>query len=139
MTVAKAVEEEGRLVTSFFFFRSVPRRNNPSALVLAIAHDLVVTNPSCQTLIDQRIMNNPKILEARMVNQFRELVMKPYGRQTPPPPQKPHVMVMDLGYSAQNMVDSSLLEHCRLDAEATFALPDILWARERLSGDAGLL
>ncbi|KAK1234985.1 hypothetical protein PQX77_001798, partial [Marasmius sp. AFHP31] len=90
MTVAKAVEEEGRLVCSFFFFRSDPRRNNPSALVLTITHGLVVTNPSCRVLINQRILDNPKILEARMEDQFRELVMKPYGpeRQTPPA-QKP--------------------------------------------------
>ncbi|KAK1217728.1 hypothetical protein PQX77_019600 [Marasmius sp. AFHP31] len=91
MTVAKAVREEGRLVCSFFFFRSDPRRNNPSALVLTIAHGLVVTNPSCRDLINKRILDNPKILEARMEDQFRELVMKPYGpeRQTHPSPQKP--------------------------------------------------
>ncbi|KAK1216587.1 hypothetical protein PQX77_020779 [Marasmius sp. AFHP31] len=89
MTVAKAVEEEGRLVCSFFFFRSDPRRNNPSALVLTIAHGLVVTNSSCRVLINQRILDNPKILEARMEDQFRELVMKPYGRQALLSPQKP--------------------------------------------------
>ncbi|KAK1229036.1 hypothetical protein PQX77_007916 [Marasmius sp. AFHP31] len=89
MTVAKAVEEEGRLVCSFFFSRSDPRRNNPSALVLTIAHGLVVTNSSCRVLINQRILDNPKILEARMEDQFRELVMKPYGRQALLSPQKP--------------------------------------------------
>ncbi|KAK1228826.1 hypothetical protein PQX77_008121 [Marasmius sp. AFHP31] len=90
MTVAKAAEEEGRLVCSFFFFRSDPRRNNPSALVLTIAHGLVVTNPSCRVLIDRRISDNPKILEARMEDQFRELVLKPYGleHQTPSMSQK---------------------------------------------------
>ncbi|KAL0063227.1 hypothetical protein AAF712_009829, partial [Marasmius tenuissimus] len=89
MTVAKAVKEEGRLVCSFFFFRSDPRRNNPSALVLSIAHGLGVTNPSYRILIDRRILDDPKILEARMEEQFRELVVKPHGRQTPAPlPQK---------------------------------------------------
>ncbi|KAK1218965.1 hypothetical protein PQX77_018332 [Marasmius sp. AFHP31] len=81
MTVAKGVEEEGRLVSSFFFFRSDPKRNNPSALVLTIAHGLVVTNPSCRVSINQRISDNPMILEARMEEQFRELVLKPYGQQ----------------------------------------------------------
>ncbi|KAJ8090508.1 hypothetical protein PM082_002396 [Marasmius tenuissimus] len=88
ITIAKECERKGRLVTSFFFFRSDPRRNNPSALVLTIAHGLVVTNPPCRILIDQRILDNPKILEAQMEDQFRELVMKPYERQTLPPPQK---------------------------------------------------
>ncbi|KAK1229228.1 hypothetical protein PQX77_007716, partial [Marasmius sp. AFHP31] len=36
-----------------------------------------------------RILDNPKILEARMEDQFRELVMKPYGRQALLSPQKP--------------------------------------------------
>ncbi|KAK1216564.1 DNA-dependent RNA polymerase II [Marasmius sp. AFHP31] len=81
MTVAKGVEQEGRLVSSFFFFRSDPKRNNPSALVLTIAHGLVVTNPSCRVAINQRISDNPMILEAQMEEQFRELVLKPYGHQ----------------------------------------------------------
>ncbi|KAJ8090503.1 hypothetical protein PM082_002391 [Marasmius tenuissimus] len=88
ITIAKECERKGRLVTSFFFFRSDPRRNNPSALVLTIAHGLAVTNPPCRILIDQRILDNPKILEAQMEDQFRELVMKPYERQTLPPSQK---------------------------------------------------
>ncbi|KAL0063377.1 hypothetical protein AAF712_009686, partial [Marasmius tenuissimus] len=85
ITIAKGCEREDRLVSSFFFFRSDPKRNNPSALVLTIAHGLVVTNPPCRILIDQRILDDPKILEAQMEDQFRELVMKPYIRQTPPP------------------------------------------------------
>ncbi|KAK1217732.1 hypothetical protein PQX77_019604 [Marasmius sp. AFHP31] len=91
MTVAKACKEEGRLVSSFFFFRSDPRRNNPSALVLTIAHGLVVTNSSCRVSINQRISDDPTILEARIEEQFRELVMKSCGpgHQTLLPLQKP--------------------------------------------------
>ncbi|KAJ8091274.1 hypothetical protein PM082_024543 [Marasmius tenuissimus] len=88
MTIAKAVEREGRLVSSLFFFRSDPKRNNPSALVLSIAHGLGVTNPSCRVSIEQRISDNPMILEARIEEQFRELVVKPYEHQALPPPQK---------------------------------------------------
>ncbi|KAK1223451.1 hypothetical protein PQX77_013671 [Marasmius sp. AFHP31] len=91
MTVAKAAEKEGRLVCLFFFFRSDPRRNNPSALVLSIAHGLAVTNPSCRVVIDERISENPEIREAPIEDQFRELVMKPCGpgHQTTPSLQKP--------------------------------------------------
>ncbi|KAK1228267.1 DNA-dependent RNA polymerase II, partial [Marasmius sp. AFHP31] len=88
MTVAKGCQKEGRLVSSFFFFRSDPKRNNPSALVLTIAHGLVVTNSSCRVLINQRISDDPTILEARIEEQFRKLVVEPYGRQTLPPTQK---------------------------------------------------
>ncbi|KAK1227313.1 hypothetical protein PQX77_009698 [Marasmius sp. AFHP31] len=88
ITIAKKCEREGRLVSSFFFFRSDPRRNNPSALVHIIAHGLVVNNPSCRVSINQRISNDPTILGARIEEQFRELVMKPCRPQTLIPPQK---------------------------------------------------
>ncbi|KAJ8074751.1 hypothetical protein PM082_019076 [Marasmius tenuissimus] len=76
MTVAKSCEEDG-LVASFFFFRSDPRRNNPNALALSIALGLVSKIPSLRAFINQRIFQNPTILEANLEDQFRELVWKP--------------------------------------------------------------
>ncbi|KAJ8073550.1 hypothetical protein PM082_011826 [Marasmius tenuissimus] len=76
MTVAKSAEENG-LVTSFFFFRSDPRRNNPSALVPSIAHGLKMVNTSLKDAIEKRISDNPTILEERLEEQFQELVVKP--------------------------------------------------------------
>ncbi|KAK1226411.1 hypothetical protein PQX77_010622 [Marasmius sp. AFHP31] len=76
MTVAKSAEENG-LVTSFFFFRSDPRRNNPSALVPSIAHGLTTVNVSLKNAIEKRISDNPTILEARLEDQFRELIVEP--------------------------------------------------------------
>ncbi|KAL0566451.1 hypothetical protein V5O48_015560 [Marasmius crinis-equi] len=76
MTVAKSSDGNG-LISSFFFFRSDPRRNNPSALILTIAHGLVVTKPSVRDLVNQRITEDPRILEARLEDQFRELVLTP--------------------------------------------------------------
>ncbi|KAJ8088928.1 hypothetical protein PM082_014175 [Marasmius tenuissimus] len=81
MTVAKSCEEKGVLVSSFFFFRSDPKRNNHSALVPVIAHGLVTTIPSCRDLINQRIADDPKILEAQLEVQFRELVLRPFVSQ----------------------------------------------------------
>ncbi|KAK1216561.1 hypothetical protein PQX77_020807 [Marasmius sp. AFHP31] len=89
ITIAKECERGGRLASSFFFFRSDPKRNNPSALVLTIAHGLVVKIPSCRVLIDQRISDDPTILEAQMEEQFRELIVKPHLHQTPLPLQAP--------------------------------------------------
>ncbi|KAK1218924.1 hypothetical protein PQX77_018366 [Marasmius sp. AFHP31] len=89
ITIAKECERGGRLASSFFFFRSDPKRNNPSALVLAIAHGLVVKNPSCRVSINQRISDDPTILEAQLEEQFRELIVKPHVHQTPLPLQKP--------------------------------------------------
>ncbi|KAK1226460.1 hypothetical protein PQX77_010544 [Marasmius sp. AFHP31] len=76
MTVAKACEGEG-LVASFFCFRSDPKRNNPSALMLTISHGLVVNMPFAKSFINQRGSDDPTILEAKLEDQFRELVLKP--------------------------------------------------------------
>ncbi|KAK1222329.1 hypothetical protein PQX77_014826 [Marasmius sp. AFHP31] len=76
MTIAKACEGK-RLAASFFFFRSDPRRNNPSALVLTIAQGLVVNTIFTRAVINRRISDDPSILEARLEDQFRELIMKP--------------------------------------------------------------
>ncbi|KAL0570101.1 hypothetical protein V5O48_011861 [Marasmius crinis-equi] len=76
MTVAKSCEDDG-LVSSFFLFRSDPKRNNPSALMLTIAHGLTVTIPLLRNPIERRISGDPRILEAKMEEQFRELVLKP--------------------------------------------------------------
>ncbi|KAK1223455.1 hypothetical protein PQX77_013675 [Marasmius sp. AFHP31] len=88
ITIAKKCEREGRLVSSFFFFRSDPRRNSPSALVHIIAHGLVVNNLLCRVSIHQRISNDPTILGARIEEQFQELVVNPCRPQTLIPPQK---------------------------------------------------
>ncbi|KAK1215683.1 hypothetical protein PQX77_021688 [Marasmius sp. AFHP31] len=76
MTVAKSCEETA-LVASFFFFRAEPKRNNPSALMLTVAHGLVTKIPSLRTFIHQRIAEDPMVLEAKLEDQFRELILKP--------------------------------------------------------------
>ncbi|KAK1235925.1 hypothetical protein PQX77_000835 [Marasmius sp. AFHP31] len=92
MTVAKSCEKHG-LVSSFFCYRSDPRRNNPSALFLTIAHGLVTVSPLLRSTIEQRISRDPMILEARMENQFRELVIQPLVGQLPSTkPQKPSLL-----------------------------------------------
>ncbi|KAK1230047.1 hypothetical protein PQX77_006863 [Marasmius sp. AFHP31] len=75
MTLAKECERQGLLVSSFFFFRSDPRRNTSNALVLTIAHGLVSTMPFVRHFIEQRISRDPKILEAKLEDQFHELVV----------------------------------------------------------------
>ncbi|KAK1233403.1 hypothetical protein PQX77_003439 [Marasmius sp. AFHP31] len=76
MTVARACEKDG-LVASFFFFRSDAKRNNPSALIPTIALGLRSKFPSLRTFIDERIDQDPTILDANLEEQFRELVLKP--------------------------------------------------------------
>ncbi|KAL0057218.1 hypothetical protein AAF712_016148 [Marasmius tenuissimus] len=103
MTIAKACEEEGRLVSSFFFFRSDPGRDNPSALVLTIAHGLVSTIPSMRGPIQRRISKDPRILEANLEIQFRKLLLNPTLNRSwlwslpklPFVPKVPNIVVID--------------------------------------------
>ncbi|KAL0057011.1 hypothetical protein AAF712_016370, partial [Marasmius tenuissimus] len=78
MSVAKELEKEGALVSSFFFFRSDPKRNNPQALWLSVAYGLVSTMPELRPLIERRISEDPRILEARLEDQFQALVLNPF-------------------------------------------------------------
>ncbi|KAL0568549.1 hypothetical protein V5O48_013428 [Marasmius crinis-equi] len=88
--IAKSCEENG-LIESFFFFRSDPRRNNPSALMLVIAHGLGVRIPRLEPSIARRITADPGILEATLDLQFRELILKPSQELVPEPVTAPAV------------------------------------------------
>ncbi|KAK1221614.1 hypothetical protein PQX77_015580 [Marasmius sp. AFHP31] len=77
MTVAQACESSKSLVSSFFFFRSDPKRNNPSALWLTIAHGLTLTLPPLNNFIEERILKDPTILDASLEHQFHDLILNP--------------------------------------------------------------
>ncbi|KAK1233988.1 hypothetical protein PQX77_002817 [Marasmius sp. AFHP31] len=87
MTVAQECEKEGSLASSFFFFRSDPKRNNPSMFIPTVAHDLAFTTPLIRNHIEQKISNDPRILEAALEVQFCELIFEPvlsWSRQRSP-------------------------------------------------------
>ncbi|KAF7363730.1 putative nwd2 protein [Mycena sanguinolenta] len=77
LTVAKACAKDNGLAASFFFCRSDPRRNNPSFLMLSIAHGLLTLMPPLRPLIEQRISHDPSVMEALLEDQFRELIVGP--------------------------------------------------------------
>ncbi|KAK1224528.1 hypothetical protein PQX77_012564 [Marasmius sp. AFHP31] len=107
LTVAESYEIEGRLASSFFFFRSDSKRNNPSALIPFIAHDLTSVTPLMQNRIEQRISKDPKILDATLEVQFHELVFQPalmwgeqrslwgYFTDLPGSPVVPNIVIID--------------------------------------------
>ncbi|KAL0570498.1 hypothetical protein V5O48_011464 [Marasmius crinis-equi] len=79
MTVAKSCEEDG-LLMSFFFFRSDPDRNNPSALILAIAYGLAAAHSLVREEIDNVITTDRAILGARLEEQFQKLILLPIAK-----------------------------------------------------------
>ncbi|KAK1221239.1 hypothetical protein PQX77_015958, partial [Marasmius sp. AFHP31] len=107
LTVAKSYETEGRLASSFFFFRSDSKRNGPSALIPFIAHGLTSITPLMRIHIEQKILEDPTILDATLEDQFQELVLQPtlmWGTQRslrgfftdlPRPPVVPNIVIID--------------------------------------------
>ncbi|KAK1225020.1 hypothetical protein PQX77_012053 [Marasmius sp. AFHP31] len=77
LTIAESFESLGLLTCSFFFFRSDPRRNNPSALMLTIAHGLATNTALVRNHIEESVSTDPTILEARLEKQFHELIFVP--------------------------------------------------------------
>ncbi|KAJ8079647.1 hypothetical protein PM082_011234 [Marasmius tenuissimus] len=77
MTVAQACETEGILASSFFFFRSDRKRNNPSTFIPVIAHDLACSTPIIRNHIEQILTKDPGILEATLETKFRRLIVEP--------------------------------------------------------------
>ncbi|KAF9260616.1 hypothetical protein L218DRAFT_577441 [Marasmius fiardii PR-910] len=95
LTFAEECEDEG-LVASFFFFRSDPKRNNPSSLVLSIAHGLVVTRPHLGPLVNQQITADPRILKATLENQYKKLVLRNLDHPSPSPAEaSPDLVIID--------------------------------------------
>ncbi|KAK1220259.1 hypothetical protein PQX77_016995 [Marasmius sp. AFHP31] len=80
MTIANASEQEGLLISSFFFFRSDSKRNVPDAVVFNIAQGLVSTVPFMRCFIEPRISKDPQILKAALEAQLSELILKPTWR-----------------------------------------------------------
>ncbi|KAJ8085044.1 hypothetical protein PM082_003822 [Marasmius tenuissimus] len=107
LTVAESYEIEGRLASSFFFFRSDPKRNDPSALMPFIAHGLTSITPLMRNHIEQRISEDPTILDARLEDQFHELILQPallwskqrsmwgFFTDLPGSPVVPNIVVID--------------------------------------------
>ncbi|KAG7087770.1 hypothetical protein E1B28_013711 [Marasmius oreades] len=89
LTVAEECEKAHQLVSSFFFFRSDPKRNKPDFLIPSIAHGLVVTRPHLYPAVNKRISDNPRILEARLEYQYEELILNNLNSLPPPSAQRP--------------------------------------------------
>ncbi|KAL0570477.1 hypothetical protein V5O48_011482 [Marasmius crinis-equi] len=76
ISVAESYEDDG-LISSFFLYKSDPKRNTPSALILTIARDLGRAIPSLRDVIKKRVYYDPALLVSELEVQFRELVLNP--------------------------------------------------------------
>ncbi|KAF9259144.1 hypothetical protein L218DRAFT_875511, partial [Marasmius fiardii PR-910] len=84
LTIAKEWETDG-LAASFFFLQSDLKRNNPDSFILSIAHSLAVARPYLQDSVYQRVNSDPRILEATLKEQYKELVLNNLNHSSPSP------------------------------------------------------
>uniref|UniRef100_A0A0W0FIM2 NACHT domain-containing protein n=1 Tax=Moniliophthora roreri TaxID=221103 RepID=A0A0W0FIM2_MONRR len=76
-TLAEMGQQEGFLVSSFFFSRGDPKRNNAKSLFLTITYALAISVPELRPLIEQALRNNPTVLQASLEEQFEKLIFEP--------------------------------------------------------------
>jgi hypothetical protein len=91
-TIAHRCFENQLLVSSFFFDRDTPGRNDPHALISKIAYDLSRVNSHFAEKIANAIQLNRSLTSAPISRQFEELILKPSQRCTV---DKPMVIVID--------------------------------------------
>ncbi|ESK95170.1 nwd2 [Moniliophthora roreri MCA 2997] len=79
-TIAESCQKENILVSSFFFSRADPNRNNPKYIFISIAYGLVRFIPGLRKPIGEAIRDHPGLLQAGLEDQFRELILEPCPR-----------------------------------------------------------
>ncbi|KAK7032578.1 hypothetical protein VNI00_012989 [Paramarasmius palmivorus] len=81
-TIAEKTDPEGMLVSSFFFWRGDPQRNNPSRLFLVIAYGLARKFSEFRGLIGHVIKETPDVLRAAIDVQLEKLILEPWSSLT---------------------------------------------------------
>jgi len=95
-TIAKALEEEGKLLGGFFCFRSSARRNNGSFVIPTLAAQIVTRIPHLRPLVFQAFEENQGLLTKAMDIQALKLIIEPLNSIDPiDRPQWPHIFLLD--------------------------------------------
>ena len=76
-TIAELCYAQRRLLASFFFSRSDPRRNNDTSLAASLAYQIALNIPQSRTLIERVVENDPAIFQQTFQAQFNALILEP--------------------------------------------------------------
>ncbi|PPQ87780.1 LOW QUALITY PROTEIN: hypothetical protein CVT25_008824 [Psilocybe cyanescens] len=76
-TLAELCTAKNRLLASFFFSRTDPRRNNEKTVVATLAYQLWLHTPESRPIIELIINNNPAIFQLNFDIQFGTLFLDP--------------------------------------------------------------
>ena len=76
-TLARRLQDAGRLAGSFFFKRGHATRGNAKTLFATIAYQLALSVPSLRMLISQIVEHDPSSLVRSMQTQMEKLILEP--------------------------------------------------------------
>lgn len=76
-TIADEMKGEGRLGASLFFSRP-NGRDDPEQVIPTLAHQLAVKHPKYKPLLNQKLADDPTLLEKTLRVQFKELIIAPF-------------------------------------------------------------
>jgi len=95
-TIAKVLEEEGKLLGGFFCFRSSKRRNDGNLVIATLAAQLVTRIPHLRPRVYKAYEDNQGMFTKAMDIQALKLVIEPLNSIDPVErPQWPHVVLLD--------------------------------------------
>ncbi|KAJ6465478.1 hypothetical protein C8R45DRAFT_1174101, partial [Mycena sanguinolenta] len=89
-TLARQLEEAGRLGGSFFFKRGDPTRGNGKTLFATIAYQLALSVPCLRTPISKLVEKDPSIVRRSIEMQMQKLITGPCCGH----PNVPHVAIL---------------------------------------------
>ena len=109
-TVAKTLEEEGKLLGGFFCFRSSKRRNDGSLVIPTLVEQMIQRIPSLQYFVDKAIATDHGLFKKTMEIQATKLIIEPLNSIDPAERLRwPYVVLLDgldeiSGVSAQQEI-----------------------------------
>ena len=76
-TIAKEFDVSGRLAASFFFSRTVAKRNTENHLISTIAYQLATSIPAARRYIKEAVDHDPSIFDRTLQVQLERLIIQP--------------------------------------------------------------
>lgn len=132
-TIAKELNEMGRLAAFVFFERDNSSRSDPFAVIRTLAYKLGVSHPQVGEVISAMVIKNPEVTHFPLESQFRHLLVQPMISEGIIDPALPLVFVLDaLDECGTPDKRESLLE---LLAEQASELPALFVIASRPSQD----
>ncbi|KAJ7323329.1 hypothetical protein DFH08DRAFT_1085498 [Mycena albidolilacea] len=85
-SLCQTLEEDSRLMASFFFKRGHPSRGHAKRLFATIAYQLALHLPDLNRHISQSVEKDPSLVDKSLAIQLKRLILEPLRQMGPTPP-----------------------------------------------------